>query len=52
MTNILENTELKTIELEGFGLESPVYSNHKRSKNWGAIVTGKNAANAERSFPA
>lgn len=37
-------------ELEGCSIESPVFCNHRRGKNWAAIMTGKNAANAQRSF--
>jgi len=41
---------MKTIELDGRSVENPAYCNHRRGRNWGAIVRGKNAANCERSF--
>ena len=41
---------MTTIELDGRSVENPAYCNHRRGRNWGAIVRGKNAANCERSF--
>jgi len=41
---------MKTIELDGRSIENPAYCNHRRGRNWGAIVRGKNAANCERTF--
>lgn len=43
-------TEIETVELDGDGLENPVYCGHQRGRNWGAILTGKNAAQMERHF--
>jgi len=41
---------MTTIELDGRSVENPAYCNHRRGRNWGAIVRGKNAANCERTF--
>lgn len=42
--------ETETIKVEGEAVENPIFERHKRGKNWAAILTGKNAANMERSF--
>ncbi len=41
---------MKTIELDGRSIENPAYCNHKRGRNWAAIMRGKNAANCDRVF--
>jgi len=41
---------MKTIELDGRSVENPAYCNHRRGRNWAAIMRGKNAANCERTF--
>ncbi|MGO8332106.1 hypothetical protein ACC778_08270 [Rhizobium ruizarguesonis] len=41
---------MKTVELDGRSIENPAFCNHKRGRNWAAIMRGKNAANCERSF--
>lgn len=41
---------MKTIELDGRAVENPAYCNHRRGRNWAAIMRGKNAANCERTF--
>jgi hypothetical protein len=46
----MENVVTKAIELDGDSLENPVFVNHKRGRNWGAVLSGKNAANMHRSF--
>lgn len=40
----------KTIKVEGEAIENPIFENHRRGKNWAAILIGKNAANMERCF--
>ncbi|WP_139813061.1 hypothetical protein [Ensifer aridi] len=42
--------ETKTYELNGGSMEMPIYVNHRRGRNWIAILSGKNAANVERQF--
>lgn len=39
-----------SIELDGRSVDNPVYCNHRRGRNWAAVVKGKNAANCERQF--
>lgn len=41
---------MDTFELDGRSIENPVFCSHRRGRNWAAIVSGKNAANAERFF--
>ena len=38
------------VELDGRSLQNPVYYYHRRARNWGAVITGKNAANCQRAF--
>jgi hypothetical protein len=42
--------ERMTIDVDGDAIENPIYESHKRGTNWCAVMTGKNAANMERSF--
>ena len=37
-------------ELDGRSIENPVFCSHRRGRNWAAVVSGKNAANAQRNF--
>lgn len=41
---------MEILNLSGRYLESPIYENHRRGRNWCAIITGKNASNADRKF--
>jgi hypothetical protein len=41
---------MKTIELDGRSIENPAYCNHRRGRNWAAVMRGKNAANCDREF--
>ncbi|MBN9054543.1 MAG: hypothetical protein J0H80_12375 [Rhizobiales bacterium] len=41
---------MTTIELDGRSVENPAYCNHRRGRNWAAIMRGRNAANCERAF--
>lgn len=41
---------MKTNELDGRSIENPAFCDHKRGRNWAAIVRGKNAANSNRDF--
>ncbi|WP_168990546.1 MULTISPECIES: hypothetical protein [Aureimonas] len=40
----------EVIALDGGALENPAFVSHKRGRNWGAILTGPNAARMERRF--
>jgi hypothetical protein len=41
---------METFELDGRSIENPVFCAHRRAKNRTAIMVGKNAANAQRTF--
>lgn len=46
----MEDIETLTVELDGESFENPAYVSHKRGRNWAAVLTGKNAAQMQRSF--
>lgn len=43
-------TRGEVIALDGGALENPAFVSHKRGRNWGAVLSGPNAARMERTF--
>lgn len=40
----------EVLRLDGGAVENPAYVSHKRGRNWGAVLSGPNAAKMERTF--
>lgn len=45
-----EGTDRYDLPMDGGSIEAPVYCSHKRGSNWGAKLTGPNAARMERTY--
>ncbi|KQT64148.1 MULTISPECIES: hypothetical protein [unclassified Aureimonas] len=45
-----QTTRGEVIALDGGALENPAFVSHKRGRNWGAVLSGPNAARMQRTF--